>query len=217
MSTNQQNQPTGATVPMTQTSGPTATAQSSGVTATTASVVTSTSASTWTPFLPGKYYLPFLSEDGNNYELWSKALTLALNSCGLWDIIKGSETALDATTNLDEFVEWRSKDQEAQLSILLALKDVGQQCVYSMKTSNESWTILSDWYAGSSDQRTMSLLEKVYNTKLTDTESLQTQLDNITFSAQQLALAGYPMDNKILGCILAFCLCYALVQGHSRG
>ena len=50
----------------------------------------------------------------------------------------------------------------------------------------------------------MSLLEKVYNAKLTDTKSLQTQLDNITFSAQQLALAGYPINNKVLGCILAF-------------
>ena len=78
MSANQQN-----AAPVTQSSGSTATAQQSSATATTVSTVTTTSASTRTPFLPGKYYLPFLSEDGNNYELWSKALTLALNSHGL--------------------------------------------------------------------------------------------------------------------------------------
>jgi hypothetical protein len=50
----------------------------------------------------------------------------------------------------------------------------------------------------------MSLLEKVYNAKLMDTESLQTQLNNITFLAQQLVLTGYPIDDKVLGCILAF-------------
>ena len=144
MSTNQPNQPSGAPAPATQASGPTATAQQSGVTATTASAVTTTSVTARTPFLPGKYYLPSLSEDGDNYELWSKAITLALNSHGLWDIVNGSETAPDATILPDDFAEWRSKDQEAQLSILLALKDVGQRCVYSAKTSNESWTILAD-------------------------------------------------------------------------
>jgi gag-polypeptide of LTR copia-type/GAG-pre-integrase domain/Integrase core domain/C2H2 zinc-finger len=179
-------------------------AQQGSATTPTASAVTTTTAAPRAAFVPGKYDLPLLSNDSDNYELWSKALTLTLNSCRLWDIVNSTETAPDTTTHPDDFAEWCLKDQEAQLSILLALKQVGQRCMHSTKTSSKSWNILLDWYSGGGDRRTMSLLEKVYNAKLTDTKSLQSQLDAIMFLAQQLAITGYPIDDRVLGCILAF-------------
>jgi len=59
-----------------------------------------------TPFVPAKFDLPMLDDDGDNYDLWSKVLTLALRNRGLWPIVNGSETAPDATTDPAAHDEW---------------------------------------------------------------------------------------------------------------
>jgi hypothetical protein len=82
-----------------------------------------------TPFIPAKFELPLLDKDGDNYEIWSTALTLALQNHRLWPIINGSETTPDRSADPDAYDEWCLKDCEARLMILLAVKKVGQKCI----------------------------------------------------------------------------------------
>jgi hypothetical protein len=63
-----------------------------------------------------------LDNDRDNYKLWYKAVTLVLQNCGLWHIVNGMDIAPDKMTNPDAYKVWCLKDQEAQLTILLALK-----------------------------------------------------------------------------------------------
>jgi hypothetical protein len=100
-----------------------------------------------------------LNEDGNNYEIWSIALMLMLCNQGLWAIVDGTKPSPDMMTNTAAHKEWCIKDQEAQLIILLALKKVSQKCVYCAKTSKQYWDCICAWYSGSSNRRTVSLLE----------------------------------------------------------
>ena len=94
-----------------------------------------------------------LDDDGDNYEIWSKTLTLALRKRGLWPIVTGTKTAPDPTTDAAAYEEWCVKDQEAQLTILLALKKVGQKCIFRATTSKEYWDRLSTRYSGGGDRR----------------------------------------------------------------
>ena len=156
------------------------------------------------PFVPAKFELPMLDDDSDNYEVWSTTLTLALGNRGLWSIVNGTEPALDLMTDAAAHEEWLTKDQEAKLMILLALKKVGQKCVFRAKTSKDYWDRLSTCYSGGGDdRRTVSLLEQVLGVSLKDSEPLQQQLDNIVFAAQQLEAAGLPIGDKVLAYHLA--------------
>ena len=86
------------------------------------------------PFIPAKFDLPLSDNNSNNYELWSKALMLLLLNWGLWTIVNGTEVSLDPAVNAAAHKEWKIKDQEAQLMILLVLKPVTQKSIYNAKT-----------------------------------------------------------------------------------
>ena len=131
------------------------------------------------PFVPAKFELPMLDDDSDNYKVWGTTLTLALSNRGLWSIVNGTEPAPDPTTDAAAHQEWLTKDQEAKLMILLALKKVGQKCVFHAKTSKDYWDRLCTCYSGGGDnRRTVSLLEQVLGVSLKDSELLQQQLDN---------------------------------------
>jgi hypothetical protein len=73
-------------------------------------------------FVPTKYDPPELKENGNNYNLWSKALKLGFQSCRIWGVINGTEPAPNETTNTATYDVWCLKDEEAQLILFKALK-----------------------------------------------------------------------------------------------
>jgi len=79
-----------------------------------------------------------LDDDGNNYKIWSKAVMISLQSRRLWHVINGTETASNATTDAAAHDEWYLKDQDTQLTIISALKNIRQQCIYSCQAVKES-------------------------------------------------------------------------------
>ena len=54
-----------------------------------------------------------LNDNGNNYEIWSKAVIILLQSHRLWHMVNSTETAPDMTTNADTYNKWYIKDQDA--------------------------------------------------------------------------------------------------------
>ena len=160
--------------------------------------VTTGSNATSKPSMPTKFDLPLLNDDGSNYNLWSRTLTLVLRKHGFWPIVNGSKTAPDASTNASAYNEWSLKDQEATLTILLALREVGQQCIYGAQTAKECWDTLKTRYSSSGDWRTAFLLEQVLHVTLTDTEPLQPQLDRIIFANHQLAAANIIIPDLVI-------------------
>ena len=150
------------------------------------------------PFVLAKFDLPMLNNNGDNYELWSKALTLSLLNRGLWTIIDGTEVSPDPKADTTAHKEWKLKDQEAQLTILLALKPVDQKSIYHARTLKECWDRLHTCYSGGDNGRTVLLLEQVFLATLKDSEPLQPQLDGIIFAAQQLKSVNLAISDRVL-------------------
>jgi len=95
------------------------------------------------PFVPAKFDLLTLEDDGKNYKTWYTALTLAFTNHGIWSIVNGTEPCLTMMSDPTGHEEWCLKDRKAQLMILLALKKVGQKCIFCAKTSKEYWDRIS--------------------------------------------------------------------------
>lgn len=51
------------------------------------------------PFIPTKFNLPMLDNDGENYDTWYMGLQLALDNWGIWPIITRTELHPDQTTD----------------------------------------------------------------------------------------------------------------------
>lgn len=162
------------------------------------------------PFVPATYELPLLDDDGDNYDLWSKALSLALRSRGLWAFINGRETAPDETADPTGHEEWCLKDEEAQLMIILALPRIVQKCTYPAQTAKECWDILKARYSDGG-RRTASLLERFLQATLTDTEALRPQVDRIIFTIHQLE----SLNILIPDVVVAYQLIYRLPNSYS--
>jgi len=156
-------------------------------------------------FIPAKFDLPMLDDNGKNYDYWSMALTLAFTNHSIWSIVDGTEVCPDPMTDPAAHNEWCLKDRKGQLMILLALKKVGQKCVFCAKSSKEYWDHISSCYSGGSsgNECTVSLLEEFFFLSFKDTEPLQPQVDHCVYAAQQLETVGFPIVDSMLGFLLA--------------
>ena len=165
------------------------------------------------PFIPAKFDLPMLDDNGENYDTWYMALQLALNNCSIWPIVTGTELCPDWMTDPTGHEEWGLKDCEARLMILLALRKVSQNCVFRGMSSKEYWDRIASWYsgAGGGNKRTVSLLQQFFMISFKDSEPMQPQIDRIVCAAQQLKTVSFPIDN----CLLAFLLAIHLPNSYA--
>jgi len=157
------------------------------------------------PFIPAKFNLPMLDDDGENYNTWYMALQLTLDNWGIWPIITGIELCPDWMTDPTGHKEWGLKDHEARLMILLALRKVGQNCVFHGTSSKEYWDRIVSWYsgAGGGNKHTVSLLQQFFTISFKDSEPMQPQIDCVVRAAQQLETISFPIDNRLLAFLLA--------------
>jgi len=157
-----------------------------------------------------------LDDDGENYDTWYTALQLALNNCGIWPIVTGTELHPDRTTDPTGHEEWGLKDREARLMILLALRKVGQNCVFCGTSSKEYWDRIASWYsgAGGGNECTVSLLQQFFTISFKDSEPMQPQIDRVVRAAQQLETVSFPIDDRLLAFLLAIRLpdSYAMLR-----
>jgi len=196
--------------PMPQTSG--TPAQTQGGSSPTAG-----SSTLAKPFVPAKFNLLMLEDDGENYKTWYMALMLAFTNRSIWSIVNGTKPCPTATSDPTGHEEWCLKDCEAQLMILLALKKVGQKCVFRTKTSKEYWDCISSCYSGASggNKRTVSLLEQFFFMSFKDAEPMQPQVDCCIYAAQQLETVGFPIAENLLVFLLAMRLPESYLMLHT--
>ena len=128
---------------------------------------------------------------------------ISLRSRRLWRVVNGTETAPDETIDPDAHDEWYLKDQDAQLTIISALKNIGQQCIYPCQTAKESWDTLRARYSDGGNRRLASLLEQVLKATFTDSEPLQPQLDKVIFANHQLEAANVIIPDIVIAHYIA--------------
>jgi len=128
-------------------------------------------------------------------------------------IVTRTKLRPDQTTDPTGHKEWGLKDCEARLMILLALRKVGQNCVFHGTSSKEYWDRITSWYsgAGGSNERTVSLLQQFFTISFKDSEPMQPQIDHVVRAAQQLKTVSFPIDD----CLLAFLLAIHLPDSYT--
>jgi len=149
-----------------------------------------------------------LDDDGENYDTWYTALQLALDNRSIWPIVTGTELRPDRMTDPTGHEEWGLKDREARLMILLALRKVGQNCVFCGTSSKEYWDRIASQYSGTGggNKRTVSLLQQFFTISFKDSEPMQPQIDRVVRAAQQLETVSFPIDDRLLAFLLTICL-----------
>ncbi|KZT00221.1 uncharacterized protein LAESUDRAFT_803250, partial [Laetiporus sulphureus 93-53] len=80
------------------------------------------------------YDIPFLEDDGANYQQWKFRLETVLRIRKLWNITQGKE-ARPADSESDKQAEWDDKDQDAKAQITLTLKDTPLSGIMYEKTA----------------------------------------------------------------------------------
>jgi gag-polypeptide of LTR copia-type len=109
----------------------------------------------------------------------------------------------DATADPDAYADWYNKDQEALLQIVMTLKDGPHNSILDTKSSKECWDILAKCYCVKGNQGMVHLMEKFFNTSLTDSEPIQGQIDQLKLTVQSLEAAGFTLEDKwIAGLII---------------
>jgi len=165
------------------------------------------------PFVPTKFDVPLLEDDGENYNTWYVALQLAFENWDIWPVVNGTELRPDQTTNSAGYSEWGFKDCKARLMMITVLKKVGQKCIYCAMSAKEYWDQIATCYSGtsSSNECTITLLQQFFKASFTDTELLQPQIHKVIYVAQQLETLSFP----IINCLLTFLLAIQLLDSYA--
>jgi gag-polypeptide of LTR copia-type len=77
-----------------------------------------------------------------------------------------------ANVDPNAYADWYNKDQEALLQIVMTLKDGPHNSILDANTSKECWDTLAKQYCMKGNQGAVHLMEKLFNTALTDLEPI---------------------------------------------
>jgi hypothetical protein len=123
-------------------------------------------------------------------------MMLLLRCCSLWDIVSGMAQAPDATTEPDTHTKWYSKDQEALLQIVVTLKDRPHNVILDATSFKQCWDMLAKCYHAKGNQGTIHLMEKFFNTSITDSEPIQSQINQLQLMVCNLEAASFTLEDK---------------------
>jgi len=168
------------------------------------------------PFVPAKFDVPLLEDDGKNYDTWYVALQLVFKNQDIWPIVNGTKLHPDQMTDSAGYSEWGFKDRKARLMMITVLKKVGQKCIYHATSAKEYWDWITTCYSGTGggNERTITLLQQFFKASFMDTEPLQPQINKVVYVAQQLETLSFPIIDHLLAFLLAIRLpdSYAMLR-----
>ena len=141
---------------------------------------------------------PPLENDGNNYIFWKLRTQTFFELWKLWNIVNGDLTMPGPSASPDERAEWLYKDEEARDQIRLTLDDKPLYYVRDARTAKECWDKLSVWYRNIWTPRIPLLVDKVFRSKLSDSEPLGPQIDALTRAAHIIESLGLALDDKLV-------------------
>jgi LTR polyprotein gag-polypeptide-like protein len=165
---------------------------------------------TTSPPLPkhsrARYDVPMLDHAGKEYAHWKLRLQLVFEARDLWGVIDGSEPKPDITTDPAGHADWRHKDLEAQIQIVMSVQGECLNTILGATSAKECWDKLSARYEGKGEQRLAYLMEELFHHALSESEPMDTQINNLLGVARNLESLGIGMDEKVI----AFAIVMAL-------
>jgi gag-polypeptide of LTR copia-type len=158
------------------------------------------------------YNVAQLDDDGKKYTAWAQTMMLVLQWHSLWNVVSSVAPAPNVTADPDAYKAWLNLDQEALIQIILALKEGPQNCILNVAMAKECWDTLAEQYKAKDDQQAIFLMEKLFMTQFSDSESLEPQLDQMRLTTHMPMSVGFPLDDKWLTGIMVMKLPESMVM-----
>jgi gag-polypeptide of LTR copia-type len=131
------------------------------------------------------YDIPKLLNDGSNYTLWKFRISQVLEARGLAGYISG-EVPKPTGSDAKALENWIIKDRDARLQVTLTLEDDPLLGVLNLTESKAIWDALSSRYNGKGLQSVAYLTTKVFQSQMSNSQDLQTQINELRTYASRL-------------------------------
>ena len=136
-----------------------------------------------------------LESDASNYNSWQHRIRRLLRLWKLWSVVDGTYTRPTDPTDLEE---WLLIDEEAHAQIEFVVKDGAPlDTVVAASSTKEAWDLLSERYNGVGNARVGHLMTQVYNTRFTENEPLETQINTLLGCIRTINTLGHPFDDHL--------------------
>ena len=114
--------------------------------------------------------------------------------------VNGTDKTPDTTTDPNGFAEWKSRDLKARAQIILALKDELLKSVLGATTARECWERVSDYCRrlGVARLQMVFLVRKLFQTTLSDSKQLESQIRELLWAARMLSNAGLGFKDGLI-------------------
>ena len=153
-----------------------------------------------------RHEVPPLGDDGSDYGQWSYCTHLILESCELWDIVNGTNPAPDTVNDPAGHKDWAQKDHDTQIQIALLLKQGPFNTMASAATAKECWEKLTNQFQGKGKQQVAYLMEELFHTTISETESIEPQIAKVLQAAGNLDSIGFRLADKVLAFVIVMAL-----------
>jgi transposase InsO family protein len=142
-----------------------------------------------------RFDIPKLESDASNYNSWQHRVRRLLRLWKLWSVVDGTYPRPTTPTNLGE---WLTIDEEAQAQIEFTVRDGAPlDTVIAATSAKEAWDLLSERYNGVGNARVGHLMTQVYNTRFTENEPLETQINTLLSCIRTINTLGHPFDDHL--------------------
>ncbi len=151
------------------------------------------------------YDIPFLENDGSNFQTWKYRISMVLDIRGLWPIVEGTEgcppegTTAEEKKAQDPLIEkWVSRDKEARAQITLTLRDEPLSGVILSPTAAEIWDKLKQRYEGKGQYIVAQLIGEIFRGTFTEDIPLEQQFNMMCFKVHLLKSLGHELADSLI-------------------
>ncbi len=168
------------------------------------------------------YHIKKLSNEGNNYALWSSRCRIILKQLKVWDVVNPSaptstrptpSAPTPSSTPLppakpatpgqmaplpaaDPIAEWDEKNTRAYTNISLTLEDTPFHLIMDESSVRDAWVALAKHYCGIGAHDTSVLKYHLHQIQLDDSKLMEPQINQMCDLHSQLATIGHIVNDS---------------------
>ena len=151
-----------------------------------------TSSTNKTTSMTRKYTMEKLND--KNYRMWKLRMTLILERAQLIDIVKG---IIPKLTTISESIEWKNKDLDARMELVMHLIDEQIDLVKDLETSKEIWDALKECHEPSDRTTKINTLRHLVTLEMEESEGIDTFIRKWQLALEQALSAGNKIDEDM--------------------
>jgi hypothetical protein len=129
----------------------------------------------------------------NNYRMWKLRMNLILERSDLLDIVSGKDAK---PAKESELKDWKKKDLEARIEIIMHLSDEQVDLVKDLESSKEIWDTLKDRHEPSDRMTKINTLRSLVTMEKQE-ESIDTLIHNWQSALDSTLSAGNKTDDEM--------------------